>query len=72
MESKQSAQMGGFMMSSGNVIEIIECDECGQTIGTGDEYIAISTGEVFDCEDCFVDYCWQWLNAEQCVLRKED
>ncbi|CCK86347.1 Protein of unknown function [Lactobacillus equicursoris DSM 19284 = JCM 14600 = CIP 110162] len=55
-------------MNSGNVIETIKCDECGQTIGTGDEYITTGTGEVFDCEDCFVDYYWQWSNAERCVL----
>lgn len=59
-------------MNSGNVIETIKCDECGQTIGTGDEYIATSTGEVFDCEDCFVDYYWQWSDAERYVLGKED
>lgn len=50
----------------------IKCDECGQTIGAGDEYIATDTGEVFDCEDCFVDYYWQWSNAERYVLGKED
>lgn len=45
------------MMNSRN--ETIKCDECGQTIGTG---------EVFDCEDCFVDYYWQCSNAEQYVF----
>lgn len=59
-------------MNSYDVIETIKCDECGQTIGTGDEYIATGTGEVFDCEDCFVDYYWQCSNAKRYVLGKED
>lgn len=59
-------------MNSGNVIETIKCDECGQTIGTGDEYIVTGAGEVFDCEDCFVDYYWQMTGAARQTLGKED
>lgn len=32
-------------MNSGNVIETIKCDECGQTIGAGDEYISTGTAD---------------------------
>ena len=59
-------------MNSYDVIETIKCDECGQTIGAGEEYIATGTGEVFDCEECFTSYYWQWSNAERYVLGKED
>lgn len=59
-------------MNSYDVIETIKCDECGQTIGTGDEYISTVAGEVFDCEDCFVDYYWRTEVAERHVLGKEN
>lgn len=59
-------------MNSYDVIETIKCDECGQTIGTGDEYISTVAGEVFCSEDCFVNYYWRTEVAECRVLGKED
>lgn len=59
-------------MNSYDVIETIKCDECGQTIGTGDEYISTVADEVFCSEECFNCYYWRLEGAEHYTLGRDD